>query len=82
MGSINKTGTATSWVTQNGVTSGASDDSLSVAVDGGNLVTSLTLDVHEEGVGSLDEALLLVLKFLGNERRVQQISDQLDKDCG
>ncbi len=64
MGSIDKTGTTTGGVTQDGVTSGASDDSLSVAIDGGNLVTSLTLDVHEEGVGALNETLLLVLELL------------------
>ena len=70
MSSIDKTGTTTGGVAQNSVTSGASDDSLSVAVDGGNLVTRLTLDVHEESVRALNEALLLVLKFLGSERRV------------
>jgi hypothetical protein len=63
LGSINKAGTTTGGVAQNSVTSGASDNSLSVAVDGGNLITSLTLDVHEEGVGALNEALLLVLKL-------------------
>jgi len=77
--SINETSTTTGGIAQDGVAVGASDDSLSVAVNGGNLVASLTLDVHEEGVGALNEALLLVLKFLGSERRVQQISDQLDK---
>lgn len=64
LGSIDKTSTSTGGVTQDGVTSGASDDSLSVAVNGGNLVTSLTLDVHEEGIGALNEALLLVLELL------------------
>lgn len=80
LGSINETSTTTGGVAQDGVASGAGDNSLGVAVNSGNLVTSLALDVHEEGVGALDEALLLVLKFLGGERRIQQISDQLEEE--
>lgn len=77
LSSINETSTTTGGVTQDGVASRASDNSLSVTVDSRNLVTSLTFNVHEEGVGALNEALLLVLKLLSGEGRIQQISDQL-----
>lgn len=62
--SINETSTTTGGIAQNGVAVGASDNGLGVAVDSGNVVTSLALDVHEEGVGALNEALLLVLELL------------------
>lgn len=79
LSTIDKTSTTTGRVAQNRVTSGTGNDGLSVAVDGRNLVARLTLDIHEEGIGALNEALLLVLKLLGSKRRVQQISDQLQK---
>ena len=79
LSTIDKTSTTTGRIAQNSIASGASNDSLSVAVDSRNLVASLTLDVHEEGVGALNEALLLMLELLGSKRGIQQISDQLEK---
>lgn len=40
---------------------------------------TLALDVHEERVGALNEALLLVLGSLSSERRIQQINGQLGR---
>ncbi len=77
LGSINEASTTTSGVAQDSVARGASNDGLSVAEDDGNVVASLAFDVHEERVGGLDEALLLVLGLFRGKGRVQQISNKL-----
>jgi hypothetical protein len=77
LSSINEASTTTSGVAQDSIARGASNDSLSVAEDDGNVVAGLAFDVHEEGVGGLDEALLLVLGLFGSKGRVQQISNKL-----
>jgi hypothetical protein len=58
---------------QHGVASWAGDYSLSMAKHCCDVVTALTLDVHEEGVWGLDQTLFLVLEFFGGCRRVEEI---------
>lgn len=60
---------------KDGIAASTSYNSLRVAEDGGNVEASLAFDVHEEGVGALDEALLLVLALFRNSRRVEEVND-------
>ena len=53
--------------------SDAEDDGLGVAEDGRDLVAAGALDVHEEGVGVLDQPLQLVLPLLILGTRVQEV---------
>ncbi len=50
---------------------GADNHVLGVGEHGGDVVASLAANVHEEGVGALDEALELVLGLLLSRGRVQ-----------
>jgi len=52
-----------------------------VAEYGCDLVTSWTLDVHEEGVWVLDKPLQLALANLLLGQRVQQVLGQRHLDC-
>lgn len=72
---INKASLSTGRVAKNGIAAGTGHDGLRVAKDGGNVEAALALDVHEEGVGALDEALLLVLALFGGGRRVEEVDD-------
>ena len=64
-------------LTENGGASDAQDDSLGVAENCGDLVTSRALDVHEEGVGVLDQTLQLALALFLLGEGVQQILCEL-----
>jgi len=48
-------------LTENGGAANAEDDGLSVAENCGDLVATGALDVHEKGVGVLDQTLQLAL---------------------
>ena len=48
-----------------------------MAEDGGDLVAAGALDVHEVGVGVLDQALQLVLALLVLGTRMQKIDGEL-----
>ena len=52
-----------------------------MAENGGDLVTSWTLDVHEEGVWVLDKPLQLALANLLLGQGVQQVLGQRHLDC-
>ncbi len=56
----------------------ATHDSLGVGVDGGNLQAARALNVHEEGVRSLNELPQLVLALFLVLGRVQQIDIHLE----
>lgn len=77
---VGQAGLTTGRVAHNGAASGASDDGLGVAEDDHDGDTAGALDVHEVGVGSLDQALLLVLGQLGSDRRVQKVLDELHRN--
>ena len=62
---------------ENGGASDAQDDSLGVAENCGDLVTSGALDIHEEGVGVLDQTLQLALALFLLREGVQQILSEL-----
>ena len=62
---------------ENGGASDAQDDSLSVAENCCDLVTSGALNVHEEGVGMLDQTLQLALALFLLGEGVQQILCEL-----
>ena len=51
----------------------AEDNSVSVAEDSRNGLAGGALEVHEEGVGSLHKALLLVLSLGNLRRRVEKV---------
>jgi len=58
---------------EHGRAAAAEDDGLGVAEDGGYAETARALDVHEERVGGLDQALELVAPLLKLPRGVEQI---------
>jgi hypothetical protein len=57
---------------------GAQHDALCVREYGGDVKAALALDVHEEAIGGLDEALKLVLALLGLLSGVQKILGHID----
>ncbi len=62
---------------EHGGASDAEDDRLGVAEDGGDLVASRALDVHEVRVGVLHQPLELVLPLLLLGARVQKVLREL-----
>jgi len=60
-------------LTENGGASDAQDDSLSVAENCCDLVTSGALDIHEKGVGVLNQTLQLALALFLLREGMQQI---------
>lgn len=64
------------------MTTWADHNSLRVTEHGSDVEAALALDVHEEGVGGLDETLLLVLELLELRRRVQQVDVVLENHGG
>ena len=65
-------------MTENGGAADAEDDGLSVAENGGDLVATGALDVHEKGVGVLDQTLQLTLALFLLREGVQQILCELE----
>ena len=55
---------------------GAHDSSLGVGEHGGDLQAAGALDVHEVGVGGLNQALQLVLLLLGAHVRDGEVNDR------
>jgi len=51
---------------------------LSVRENSGDVEASGALNIHEEGVGRLNESLQFVLAFLGRGRGVKKIDGHLD----
>lgn len=49
--SLSKTGLASSWCAENGAAVGTGHDSLAMTEDGGDVETSLALDIHEVAIG-------------------------------
>ena len=70
---LSEPGLTTRWLAENCLAAWAHHDGLGVAEHRSDVEAALALDVHEEGVGGLDEALLLVLELLELRRRVQQV---------
>lgn len=58
---------------EDGAAGGADDDSLGVREDGGDVDATGALDVHEEAVGRLHEALKLVLPLLDGGIGVEKV---------
>ena len=77
MSTFCKPGPATGRLTQHGGASDAEDDGLGVREHRRDLVAAGALDIHEVGVGVLDEALQLVLSLLLLGSRVQEILREL-----
>jgi len=57
---------------------GAQHDALCVREYGGDVEAALALDIHEEAIGGLDEALKLVLALFGLLSGVQKILGHID----
>jgi len=70
---LSELGLASSGLAEHGGARGAEHHSGRVAEHGGDLEAAGALDVHEEGVGRLDETLELVLAGLVLGGRVQQV---------
>ena len=70
---------ATGGLAQHGGASDAKDHGLGVGENGGDLVASGALDVHEVGVGVLHQALQLVLALLLVGARVQKVLGELER---
>jgi len=68
-----ETSLSSSWLAQNSRASGADDYGLCVGEDGGDCEAARALDVHEEGSGSWDEGLELVLACLRRWGWVEKI---------
>ena len=65
-------------MTENGGAANAQDDGLSVAENSGDLVATGALDIHEKGVGVLDQTLQLALALFLLREGVQQILCELE----
>ena len=72
-------GPAPGGLAQDGGASDAENHGLGVREDGGNLVTSRALDVHEVRVWVLDQALQLVLALLNFGLGVQKVAGELKR---
>lgn len=80
-GSIGQLGLTTGWLGKHSGTRVASDSSLCVGEDGGDVETAGTLDIHEVGSWGLDECLEFVALSLSGSRWVQQINNQNLIEC-
>ena len=67
-------GSATSWLTQDSGASGTDNHGLGMAENGGDPVTSWTLNIHKVAVWVLDQTLQLVLPLFLSWLRLQQVS--------
>jgi hypothetical protein len=79
--SLSQTSLSTSWLAQDGRAAGADDNGLCVGEDGGDSEAAGALDIHEEGAGSWDKVLKLVLASLRGWGWVEKI-DSENHDCG
>jgi hypothetical protein len=70
---LSETSLSTGWLAQNGRASGADDYGLCVGEDGGDGEAARALDIHEEGSGSWDKGLKLVLACLRRWGWVEKI---------
>ena len=71
---LDEAGLTSSGLAQGNVARAAKDDGLGVGEDGGDVEASGALNVHEEGVRGLHQALELVGLGLGGGGRVTKIS--------
>jgi len=71
---LGQTGLATCGLAEHGRAAGADDDGLCVREDGGDGEAAGALDIHEEGAGSWDKVLELVLASLSGWGWVEKIN--------
>jgi len=66
-------GLAPSWLAEDGGASGADNDRLGMTKDRRDLIAAGAFDVHEVGVGTLNQPLQLAFSLLFLDRWVQKI---------
>jgi len=73
---LSESGLTTGGLAKDSGASLADDDGLGVGEDGGDGEAAGALDIHEEGPGSRDQGLELVLLGLSSRAGVQEINGQ------
>jgi len=58
---LSQTSLSTCWLTENGRAAGADDDCLCVGENGGDCEAAGALDIHEEGAGSWNKVLWIIM---------------------
>jgi len=78
---LSQTSLATGGLAEHGGAALADNDRLCVREDGGDGEAAGALDVHEEGAGSGDQSLQLVLLGLSSRAGVEEIDSENHLDC-